>query len=67
MDEALRLSERAVEAFLEAAEAAGSEEEMRGLQALAARAITRAASLRRIAEGQSGEGRSQGGPPSRNG
>ncbi|PWS35913.1 rubrerythrin family protein [Falsiroseomonas bella] len=51
MEEALRLSESTVEAYLDAAEAARSDEVMRELQALAARAISRTASLRRIAEG----------------
>jgi hypothetical protein len=49
-NEVLRLSERTVETYLEAADAAGSEEAMRRLQTLAALAISRAGILRRIAE-----------------
>ena len=45
----LKLSERSVEAYLDAADAAGAEDAMARLQSLAERAIVRAAALRRIA------------------
>jgi rubrerythrin len=45
---ALRLSEQAVEAYLDAADAAGEEDAMRRLQSLAERAIARAVTLRRM-------------------
>lgn len=49
MSAALRLAERAVEAYLEAADAASEEAAMHRVQALAGRAIARVASLRRLA------------------
>lgn len=49
MIEVLRLAERSVEAYLDAADAAGEEDAMRRMQSLAARAIARAASLRGMA------------------
>jgi rubrerythrin len=49
LDEALRLSERTVEAYLAEADAASTEEAMARMQDMAGRAIARAAALQRLA------------------
>ena len=50
LSEARRWSERSIEAYLAAADAASTEEAMARMQAMAARAIARGAALRRFAE-----------------